>query len=78
MAVTSSPHELLPWTGTLTSVPLPVAFDERQRQRTFFESRISRSWPPTARNRGVATVVPPALVPARATSVAFLFLRSMR
>ena len=43
----SSPSEAAPWSVTLVSVPLPVSSAGRQRHRTFFESRISRSWPPT-------------------------------
>ena len=59
----SSPHEDEPLTLILTSVPFPVAFAGRQRHNVFFESRMSRSEPPTPRNRGAATVVPLAFWP---------------
>ena len=78
MPETSSPHDAAPLTLILVSVPFPLELDGRHRHRTFFESRISRSGPPTARKRGVATVVPPAFWPDRATTVAFLDLRSTR
>ncbi len=78
MPMMSLPHEVEPLTFTRVSVPLPFVSAGRQRHRTFFASRISRSGPPTARNRGVETVAPLAFWPERATTVALWALRSTR
>ena len=61
MPLMSSPHDAAPSTVTRTSVPgarrrRPVA----SATGWFLASRTSRSRPPTARNRGVPTVAPPA------------------
>ena len=74
----SSPHEVAPFTFTRVSVPLPASSALRQRHSTFFESRMSRSRPPTASWTGVAAVAPAAFCPARMTTVALRFFRSIR
>ena len=50
MPMTSSPSEAAPSSGDLgRACPCRSSSAGRQRHRTFLESRISRSWPPTAR-----------------------------
>ena len=78
MPMMSSPSEAEPSSLTLVNVPLPSSPDGRQRHSTFLESRMSRSWPPTARKRGVATVPLLFLVPCLTTSVAVFALRPIR
>jgi hypothetical protein len=74
----SSPREGAPSSVTFVSVPFPVSSAGRQRHKTFFESRIRRSCPPTPRYRGVATVPLLFFVPALTTTVAAFVLRPMR
>ena len=74
----SSPHDAESLTLTLASVPLPLVSAGRQRQRTFFESRIRTSGPPVAMNFGSATFVPEAFWPDFRIAVAVFLARSIR